>query len=96
MARFKVSAKANKDLLDIGLYTQYKFGIQQRNKYLDSIVAKFEILANKPELGLKRSHLRVGYYSSFIQKHIIFYKKYNYGIRITRVLHQSMDFDNHL
>lgn len=96
MAQFKVSAKANSDLRDIGLYTQNKFGIQQRNKYLDSIVDKFHKLVNKPELGLKRNQLRVGYYSSLIQKHIIFYKKYKYGIRIIRVLHQNMDFDKHL
>jgi len=96
MARFKVSAKANDDLRDIGLYTQNKFGTQQRNKYLDNIVEKFQILANRPELGMKRNHLRVDYCSNLVQKHIIFYKKYKYGIRIIRVLQQNMDFNKHL
>jgi len=96
MPQFKVSAKANNDLFDIGLYTQNKFGIRQRNKYLVSIADKFQTLANKPELGRERLNIRNGYYSVLIQKHIIFYKLYNYGIRIIRVLHQSMEFDKHL
>lgn len=96
MPQFKVSAKANNDLFDIGIYTQNKYGIKQRNKYLDSIEEKFQTLANKPELGTQQFRIRGGYYSSLVQKHIIFYKKYDYGIRITRVLHQSMKLEKHL
>ncbi len=96
MPQFKVSAKANKDLFDIGVYTQGKFGIKQRRLYLNNIASKFKLLANKPEIGIKRFNVRSDYYSSLIQKHIVFYKKYKYGIRIIRVLHQNMEFDKHL
>lgn len=96
MPQFKVSAKAQQDLLDIGLYTQNKFGIKQRRLYLNDIANKFELLANKRDMGIERSNLRKDYYSILIHKHIIFYKKYNYGIRIIRVLHQSMEFDKHI
>ena len=96
MPQFKVSAKAQQDLFDIGIYTQNKFGIKQRRLYLNDIADKFSHLAKKPDVGIDRNNLRNGYYSVLIHKHIIFYKKYNYGIRIIRVLHQSMEFDKHL
>lgn len=96
MPQFKVSAKANQDLFDIGIYTQNKFGIKQRRLYLNHIADKFTLLVNKPDIGIDRFSLRNGYYSILIQKHIVFYKKYKYGIRIIRVLHQSMEFDKHL
>ena len=96
MPQFKVSAKARKDLFDIGIYTQNKFGVKQRRLYLNAIADKFNLLADESEIGIKRFNIRKGYYSIFSEKHIMFYKKYNYGIRIIRVLHQSMEFDKHL
>jgi len=96
MPQFKVSDKANNDLFEIGYYTQNKFGIKQRNKYLDSIAEKFQYLSNEPELGSLRDKIRKNYYSYIVGKHTIFYKKYSYGIRIIRVLHQSMYYHKHL
>jgi len=96
MPQFKISERANIDLFDIGLYTQNKYGIKQRNNYLDNITEKFQILANKPEQGMQCFNIRNGYYSCLVGKHKIFYKKYNYGIRIIRILHQTMDYNKHL
>lgn len=96
MATFKVSAKAEADLYDIGLYTQHKFGVKQRNWYLDEIMDKFQVLANQPELGQDRSTLKTGYHSSLSGSHVIFFKNHSYGIRIIRVLHQSMDLPKHM
>lgn len=96
MPQFKVSSEASRDLFDIGDYTQNKYGILQRNKYLDQFVDKFQAVADDPNLGMIRTDIRDGYYSLLINKHIIFYKKYSYGARIVRVLHQSMDFSKHL
>lgn len=96
MPTFKVSAKAEADLYDIGLYTQNKFGIKQRNRYLDEIVEKFQVLAKQPKLGQNRSTLKTECYSSLINSHVIFFQRHSYGIRIIRVLHQSMDLPKHL
>ncbi len=41
MALFKVSKKAEGDLLEIGRYTQTEWGINQRDKYLDEINRRF-------------------------------------------------------
>ncbi len=96
MSTFKVSASAEADLYDIGLYSQNKYGVKQRNQYLDDIMDKFQLLAQQPELGQDRSALKIGLYSLLINSHVIFFKKFSYGIRIIRVLHQSMDLPQHI
>jgi toxin ParE1/3/4 len=63
---------------------------------LDLINAKFSQLSNEPNIGLSCDEIRIGYYRYTIEKHIIFYKKYSYGIRIIRVLRQRMDWLKHL
>lgn len=96
MPTFKVSKKAGLDLLEIGEYTQNKFGINQRNSYLDSINAKFHTLTKNLKLGAVCDDIRKGYLLSHVGSHSIFYKEYSYGIRIIRVLHQKMDWLKHL
>ena len=96
MALFKVSKKAGFDLVEIGRYTENKFGINQRNKYLDLINFKFIQLSHEPSIGFSCNEIRKGYFRLTIEKHIIFYRKYSYGIRIIRVLHHKMDWSKHL
>lgn len=96
MPQYKISKKAYSDLLEIGHYTQNKFGIKQRNIYLDALSNKFQYLADNPEFGLEKNNIRKNYYSYLVHKHTIYYKKYKYGIRVIRVLHQSMDHQNQI
>ena len=37
MPKFKVSQKAEDDLMEIGIYTENKWGVDQRDLYLDDI-----------------------------------------------------------
>ena len=96
MAIFKVSVKANQDLLEIGAYTQNKWGVAQRNKYLDALNDCFKALADNPGLAHSCDDIRSGYRAYFIGKHVIFYRNYQYGIRIVRILHQKMHYKKHL
>lgn len=41
MTYFKVSKKAESDLLNIGAFTQESWGSKQRDKYLDELNTKF-------------------------------------------------------
>lgn len=98
MPIFKVSKKAEDDLFEIGEYTQEKWGIEQRNKYLDDIDQRFHQLAENPEYPISkdRSELKKGIFSLLINEHIILYRKFSYGVRIVRILNQSMDLKSHL
>ena len=96
MATFKVSVKANQDLIEIGAYTQKKWGVEQRDNYLDELNDSFQSLADNPGLGHSCDTIRPTYRGYFTGKHIIFYKSYHYGVRIVRILHQNMHYTKHL
>ena len=98
MPVYKVSQKAADDLYQIGLYTEEEWGVAQRDKYLDDIASKFNALAKNPELQTvkKRDDILKGCFSLLVNEHVIIFRKFSYGVRIVRVLHQSMDFHRHL
>ena len=98
MPQIKVSKKADNDLLEIRNYTQEKWGIAQRDKYLDQIDARFKLLAENPDYprAIDIGHIQNGYFSLQINEHFIIYRKYSYGVRIVRVLGQVMDIKRHL
>ncbi len=52
MAIFKVSKRAESDLLEVGRYTQTEWGIDQRNKYLDEINQRFRHRQTIPPLKI--------------------------------------------
>ena len=63
MADYSLTRKARTDLLQIGRYTQGRWGVPQRRKYLDQMAARMMALAADPGLGAPRDDLREGYRS---------------------------------
>jgi len=98
VAIFKVSQLAGNDLFDIGKYTEDTWGIEQRNKYLDDIDSRFHELAKTPDYltSKNREEIGKGCFSVFVNQHVIIYRKFSYGVRIVRVLKQSMDIKQYL
>ena len=93
--RFKVSAKARNDLLQIGKYTELKWGKNQRNHYLKQLDEAFNLIAVNPRIGKNRSHVLTGYRGYQQGSHVVYYKKSNV-IEIIRVLHKQMDVGKHI
>jgi toxin ParE1/3/4 len=95
---YKVSRVAFDDLVNIGRYTENECGVSKRNTYLDDIERQFHMLARDPDYPAirDRNELREGCFSFSVNKHIIIFRKTNYGIRIIRVLHKTMDLGKHL
>lgn len=89
------SIKAENDLDNIWDYSYASFGENQANKYLDKLNLSLNILANHPNKGTKCDNISKGYYKYHINKHMIFYRISNEIIEIIRVLHESMDFQQH-
>jgi toxin ParE1/3/4 len=79
---FKVSQKAEDDLLEIAYYTDENWGKAQRNLYLDDINRRFHEIADNPNWPAARdiNTISKGCFIALINKHIIVYKKYTYGI----------------
>lgn len=91
-----VGPRAESDLIEIWLWTRDHFGEAQADRYLDELDAAMRACAAEPQSGKDRQTLRPGYRSRRVGSHIIFYAPTAERVLIHRVLHGSMDFDEHL
>ena len=87
-ARFSRSAKA--DLLSIGEYTRQTWGVAQAERYLNSLEHCSRLLAANPSLGRPCEWIRPGLRRFEKGRHVLFYRHWEDGILVARILHQSM------
>ena len=96
MLKIKITDSAKLDLVEIGQYTDFRWGEKQRDKYLGDIDSCLYSLAEEPELGRDRSELRAGCYSYLVGKHVVFYTFDSETLYVLAILHERMDFERHL
>ena len=84
------------DLEDIWFYTFEKWSLAQADRYYNLIIEEIDFLSKKPKSGKVLSHLRLGYHSSKVKSHFIFYKFPSIELEVVRILHESMDITNRL
>ena len=98
MVRVKVvlQPRAQQDLEDIWLYTYKKWGLEQAGSYAGALNDQFKGLARNPNLGRKCGYICDGYRRLEVQKHVVFYRVKKGEVNIVRILHQSMDVDEHI
>ena len=97
MIPFKLTAKAKADLKNIAIYTEGKWGREQRNIYLKQFDDMFGTLSSAPELGAACDYIKLGYKKFPQGSHVIFYKiGSNAKIEIIRILHKRMDITSKL
>jgi toxin ParE1/3/4 len=92
----RLSRQAVADWREIGRFTQMRWGIAQRRKYLAKMEATLRLLAQNPEMGMQREELLPGYRSMRIGRHIAYYRHAPGGIEVIRILHERMDAALHL
>ncbi len=95
MNTYRVTPRAQQDLINIGCYTIEMWGKNQRNSYLKAIEERFKFLAENPYIGRYRADVKEGYYSYLQGSHVIFYLIRENGIDIIGVPHQRMDILNY-
>jgi toxin ParE1/3/4 len=96
MPAFRLTAKARADLLEIGRYTQWTWGRDQRNRYLSHLDEALHLLAQEPDRGRPCDEIRQGYRKYYVGRHVIFYRQAGPDIEIIRILHERMDIDSRL
>lgn len=96
MAVYKLSSKADADLAGIYEYTILNFGLEQARTYLLGLHEHFAALAEQPMQGRSAQEFAANLRRFEYQSHIVFYVPKKQGVRIVRVLHQSMDIKRHL
>jgi toxin ParE1/3/4 len=90
MATLYYSRSAKADLLSIGAYTLETWGTAQAERYLDSLEQCAKMLAANPRLGRQCMWIRPGLRRFEKGRHILFYRRVDDGIFISRILHQNM------
>jgi toxin ParE1/3/4 len=92
MTAYRVTRKAQADLIEIGRYTTKEWGVTQRNTYLKDLDNCFSQIARNPELGVDCDYIADGYRKFPQGSHLVFYRQGNEGIvEIIRVLHKAVD-----
>jgi toxin ParE1/3/4 len=95
--QFKLSVRAKQDLKSIAVFTQSKWGSEQRNIYLTQFDQVFRLLANTPSLGKPCEEIAKGYFKYPQDSHVIFFNNVNSNtILIVRILHKRMDYTSNL
>jgi toxin ParE1/3/4 len=96
MTSYVFTEKAERDLEKIIDYTVEHWGAFQAIQYIEALEEAAQLLANNPDIGVKRDALSPGLLSFPCQNHILYYLKNSYGVSIVRVLHASMDSLKHI
>jgi toxin ParE1/3/4 len=90
VATFRLSRRADADLMNIAAYTLRTWGEEQAAHYIGGLEACFHMLANNPELGRTCDYVRLGLRRIEHGQHVVFYRQEVGGILISRILHQRM------
>jgi toxin ParE1/3/4 len=88
--RFRLTVRAEVDLLEIAAYTQRTWDDAQCDRYLDQLEQACERLAEQPGLGRGCDHIRPRLHRSEQGKHVIFYRRDGEDIVVVRILHERM------
>lgn len=97
MRPYLLTTAARKDLINIGRFTTEKWGKLQRDKYLKQFDDAFKLLSRQPEIGRDADYIKPGYKKFSQGSHIIFYRAGTEShIVVIRILHNSMDVEQHL
>ena len=97
MSRYLLSPAAQIDLDEIWDYTAARWGTDQAERYVRTLLAACEALADKRLAGRPIDHVRPGYFKFAVASHFICYRFTPTGLLdVVRVLHGRMDLDERL
>ena len=88
---YRLSASAQADLLEIGRFTQQRWGREQRLRYLGQLEIALDRLARHPEMGAPCDSIHAGYRAYSVGRHRVFYRLGpDSTVEVIRILHQAM------
>ncbi len=87
MAKYRVSKRANANLIDIYVYGSEQFGERRAVAYQKSLQACFEVIARHPKIGRTSPTIRPGLRRHEHGSHVILYREESDSVLIIAVLH---------
>lgn len=92
----KLTEEADRDLIDIYLDGIRNYGLQQAERYSETLVKKMNLVAENPSFGNDYSDVRPTLMRYESVSHAIYYQPLEMGILVLRILHGRMDPTRHL
>ena len=89
---YRLSGFARCDLQEIARYLG-KHSPTAAETTLEELVSRFELLGKQPSLGAPRNDLLEGLRHTVVRKYVIYYRSFDKGIEVLRVIHGSRDVD---
>lgn len=94
-SEYRLTPKARNDMESIWQYSIQRWGLNQTERYIDALTTTFTLLAKRPQSGRPCDNIRTGYRKYSVTRHVIYYRKTDYGIEVIRVLHDRMSAPKH-
>jgi toxin ParE1/3/4 len=95
MGSYRISKRADTDILQIVIYTTEHFGTRQAQRCHAGLERTFQVLARNPGRGRSTPEVGSNLWRCNYESHIVFYRPSTDGVLIVRVLHQAMDAARH-
>lgn len=86
MPDWRLTRKAEEDLIAIALFGDENFGETQSDAYRNQLKQRFERIGQSPLLYPAVDHIRTGYRRSVCGAHSIYYRVESGGVLIVRIL----------
>lgn len=96
MANYTLSNEALNDLQEIWFFGASRWGIKQADNYTLKIDEMCEFIFENRGLGRDKTEVFEGLKSYPVGSHNIFYIEQGKHILVVRILHQKMDYEQHL
>jgi len=95
MAEFFISKLADEDLVNIYAYGYQEYGPSQAERYVRDIYDRFSLLAEFPGMGVAVNLGGEPCLKFPTGRHVIYYRRMDYGILIGRILGAAQDTTRH-
>jgi len=96
LPEYHLSPKAREDLEVIWIHSLSHWGASRAEQYIGTLIGAFNRLVVSPALGEDCASIRNGYRRFPIQRHVIHYRKIEFGIGIIRILHVRIQASLHI
>jgi toxin ParE1/3/4 len=93
MSQYRLTEEADNDLIEIWLHISQD-NLESADKFLETLVEKFALLAGQPKIGRARPELAPRLRSFPAGRYIIFYRLIPDGVEIARILHSRRDIES--
>jgi toxin ParE1/3/4 len=90
VAGFRLSRRAESDLMDIARHTLQRWGEDQAIRYINDLETCCRQLVGNPDLGRACDNIRPGLRRMEHGRHVVFYRQEPGGVLVSRILHQRM------